>query len=244
MSLYRLLARARAPIIREWAAKRLPAEINMNVDRQILDANWRLHMKRAIGQVTGTKQNGGVAVDFLGDIRKAFETLVRELLWHYAIKEGYPLDLLYMALSAYTWTRYLVIGGFTSRGIIPHRGIAAGSTSATYELALYMLGVTHRLASENIPVTLSIHVDDTSLSCIARDFGEAVEWMVQAILAVHDELVNVRKLAWALDKTQITASSAALARFILDKVKHLTGGEVQDQVRRLEITSSQNPKAG
>ena len=87
-------------------------------------------------------------MDFLGDIRKAFETLVRELLWHYAIKEGYPLDLLYMALNAYTWTRFLVIGGFTSRGIIPHRGIAAGSTSATYELALYMLGVTHRLASE------------------------------------------------------------------------------------------------
>ncbi len=79
-------------------------------------------MKRAIGQVTGTKQDGGVAVDFLGDIRKAFETLVRELLWHYAIKEGYPLDLLYMALSAYTWTRYLVIGSFTSRGITPHRG--------------------------------------------------------------------------------------------------------------------------
>ncbi len=58
-------------------------------------------MKRAIGQVTGTKQDGGVAVDVLGDIRKAFETLVRELLWQYAIKEGYPLDLLYMALNAH-----------------------------------------------------------------------------------------------------------------------------------------------
>ena len=99
VSLYRLLSRARAPIIKEWARK-LPAEINMNSDRQILDANWRLCVRRAIAQVTGSEGLSGWAVDFLADIRKAFETIVRQLLWHYAVKEGYPLDLLFLALQA------------------------------------------------------------------------------------------------------------------------------------------------
>jgi hypothetical protein len=68
------------------------------------------------------------------DIRKAFETVDRQMLLHPGKVAGYPLDLLYMSLQAYSWCRFVVSGGYSSRGVFPKRGIAAGATGATYEL--------------------------------------------------------------------------------------------------------------
>jgi hypothetical protein len=48
VSLYRLLSRARSHIITEWSMKASPHEMNMATRRHILDASYRLHMKKAI----------------------------------------------------------------------------------------------------------------------------------------------------------------------------------------------------
>ncbi len=76
--------------------KAFPHEVNMATRRHILDASYRLHMKKAIQLMLKPEQHAQCTIEVVADIRKAFETVDRQL--HYAKVYEYPLDLLYLFL--------------------------------------------------------------------------------------------------------------------------------------------------
>ncbi len=75
------------------------------------------------------------------DLQKAFDHVDRQVLWKMVEAQGFPMDLLATSLVSYGWGRNFVLNTEVSRRIYAHRGIAAGSPYAPYELAVHLVGL-------------------------------------------------------------------------------------------------------
>ena len=95
-----------------------------------------------------------------GDVSKAFDSVKRAKLIGLAQLFGYPLAVLRLTLSAYSWARRVMLHSIVSRPIWAHRGVGPGCTTATFELNLYFLEAMVSLASRLPTLTLTVHVDD------------------------------------------------------------------------------------
>ncbi len=148
VSLYRRRSRARASVIKEWSMQASPREVDMAARRCILDANYRLHMKRAVHRVLRPEGQTQCTIEVSADIRTAFETVDRQLLWHYAKVHQYPLDLLFSSLQAYAWDRMLV-----QRTQEVHYCRGHGSRLRIRPLPF---GTVHRVRASELPIRISV----------------------------------------------------------------------------------------
>ncbi len=80
-------------------------------------------------------------------IKKAFEQVNRARLFDFAVSEGCPLCPILASMAACAWPRRLLRGSYAGRSIRPTRGVAAGSSLATFELELCLTDAARRLAS-------------------------------------------------------------------------------------------------
>ena len=71
-------------------------------------------------------------IEFQSDLAQCFEFVDRILLWHAALRSGFPLPVLRMSLSSYSWPRYLIMSGLVSQCKYALRGIVAGSNFAAF----------------------------------------------------------------------------------------------------------------
>ena len=75
------------------------------------------------------------------DLVKAFERIPYRVLLREAIKLGYPLRLLRLAIAVYKLPRIVRVGIAVSDLIWATRGIVAGSGGATTEMRIVMIDI-------------------------------------------------------------------------------------------------------
>ncbi len=109
------------------------------------------------------------------DLRKAFEQVNRSRFLDLAIDEGCPTQPLIVSMLSYRWPRRLVYQKFVGDPILPTRGIAAGSSMATFELEVYLTDATRRVTSLTPRPVSSVHVDDISLFAVGPTLVQAVQ---------------------------------------------------------------------
>lgn len=97
------------------------------------------------------------------DLTKAFELVDHQILADAAERHGSNLSVLRLTVAAYMLGRVIGIDGVYTVVIFAHRGITAGSGSATTELTLMMIGIVFELSSRPC-ILVKLYVDDLTLS--------------------------------------------------------------------------------
>ena len=224
---FRLWARARAQTIRDWTTT-VPeyAEIvNMLPGRCTTDAVWRAQVMGMVADVEELH-----AAELLWDIRKCYENVLHAELQEQAREQGYPMALLRVSLV-------------TSK-IFPKAGIVAGSSMATFEIAVLM----QKLLRGQMPILgikMSLHIDDLSLSIARNTTTALIADLATAAAAITHVLETRLHLPIAADKSQVLGSSEAVDKAL---VAHFGNqlGPVVTTARRLGVDHSlrrvkQNP---
>ena len=138
-------------------------EVNMASGRNTTDAIYRQQVRLCKG---AGADDVGKSVEVNWDLSKAFDHVGRRGLVTAAKKLGYPVLLLLNSLHSYGWSRRFVLNKELSSVIKSHRGVAAGSPFAPYELMVAIFGIVSIVRSWETPGvghSLSVHVDDIAL---------------------------------------------------------------------------------
>ena len=98
----------------------------------------------------------------LVDVTKAFGHVTRATLHISGRRCNYPTILLRCSLGSYAWPKRRLLDGMVSPDMFSHRGVGAGSTGATFEIACYVYQAGVDVHPTLSTVYLSIHVDDVS----------------------------------------------------------------------------------
>jgi hypothetical protein len=191
---------------------------------------WGLNLENAN---SGHHQHGKKHIEFLLDVRKAFEHVNRSQLLEEAIVNKFPMAEALASISSYCWPRYITCEGLIAEPIVPKRGIAAGSAFATFELWCLLRSAIMNLQIAHPNSTLCLHVDDLCLTATGETNEEVlIEAESMASMAVH-EFTKLKGLPFAEEKTYVISSDAALARAAARNI--LPSATAVETVRRLGV---------
>jgi hypothetical protein len=118
----------------------------------------------------------------------------------------------------------------------PTRGIAAGSSTATYELWAVLKPVLDRLAKADPTLIICLHVDDLSVTATDSDTERCTDRLVSAAMLVNHDISNTLQMQFASDKGYVIASTEQAARIIAAQLPMPT--QAAHSVRRLGIDYS------
>jgi hypothetical protein len=148
---------------------------------------------------------GEHACELLMDFTTFVDSIDRELLWTAGLQAEYPLWLLRLALQSYAWERRLVgQDGLASTALRPTRGVGPGSATAIFECKLFVLALVRDM--EQMPIQISLHVDDLALWCK----GSSVEQLVSRVGSAYLRLRALLKqygLQTSAEKGGLVATS-------------------------------------
>jgi len=196
----------------------------MQQDRHTLDAVWR-------AQVRSVASPGRQAIEINWDIKKCYENVRHSDLQKKAKEAGYPLSLLRVSLNSYTWPRRLLgEHNTTAPPISPKKGIVAGSSAATFEIALLLQHALGEIAEKH-GVVISIHVDDLAVE-VTADSAQAVVDKTIAVAAEIQAVLRDLGLPLASDKSLVLCSSEQ-AKTLFSRTVGDQLGKVVDMARRL-----------
>ncbi len=235
-SSFRTYARIRRSEIREWFVafcKKWP-EVNMAPGRHTTDAVWREQMRRCLhhGQTKSAEINW--------DLSKAFDHVGRAKLFQIAVQRGYPAGVLANSLVSYGWQRKFILDTEVSGSLASHRGIAPGSPSAPYELAVYLAGLSeivaaYRASIEGMRIVLSVHVDDIALTVAGPSTEEVVHHSSQLAEALANHIEGELSMCLDLkDKAFTMASDTSTLRGVMGALGRLAG-QAADSIKRLGV---------
>ena len=142
-------------------------------------------------------------VEWNWDLQKAFDHVDRKILWSKAREADYPMGILATSLNSYGWSRRFILNREVSPVIRAGRGVAAGSLYGPYELAVYVAGIIVIVRDWNrinnpkgLHATLSIHVDDISVSITGRNGPALVRASGELARELND---HINELGMKLD---------------------------------------------
>ncbi len=152
----------------------VPVELGINIlpGRRVQDTTYRVQLK----QYVAGKNNDHpyTSCEMLADLTKAYDHVRRTELVAIARRFNYPLHILAVCLTSYSWPRRLVAGKMATEIIKPVRGILAGAMAAPYEMALHTLCVLvqvwdhHKSKCVEFALYLCLHVHDLSITTFAQ----------------------------------------------------------------------------
>jgi hypothetical protein len=119
--------------------------------------------------------------------------------------------LLRVSLRAYRWPRRLTYLGAASRPLFPQRGIAAGSTTATYELWAILKPAVDRLTARIPRIVCCLHVDDLCITSSARQADDVIHTLLDTADEVKETIQTRLGMPFARDKGFVIASSQEIA---------------------------------
>lgn len=221
-SVFRLWSKARSACWRAW-------------EQALPDSScWALGKHRSIEQAVwhqaalceGAAAKGEHAATILWDLTKAYEHVQHNLLWTLGVRFGAPLAVLRLALDSYTWPRVVQWLGFLADPVTPARGIVAGSSSATFEIKLALLGAAAHALQEHPSVGLGIYVDDISLTTQGKESDKVADIIAAGAADLADYIEVGLGLPLAQHKARTIASSASLARLVKARIPRLAGAIV------------------
>ena len=154
-TLVRLYERIRRPDIQIWRANCGDPGSFMVEGRSAADAVWVQTVRDE-----AVKELGLVSASVLLDLIKAFECVRLDVVWRVALRTGFPMAVLRLALRAYCHARRLVYRGVIGDPIVSTNAILAGGGFATDMLALLLTDTLAILRQEMPRVHLFVVVDD------------------------------------------------------------------------------------
>ena len=134
-------------------------------------------------------QQGTFIGVFLADLKQCYEHVGHQTLRDEFKVCSFPLHVLRFTLSSYCWPRRLMMDSALSEPVEPSRGIAAGSSTAAYDIKSYMLPNTQGLklgADED----LTIHIDDITTSVAMPTIQSSVNGLASLWGLVFDLITN------------------------------------------------------
>jgi hypothetical protein len=213
---YRVFAKLHMWTFLQWIYTQPRHGVNVTSGRHTLDATWR-------SRARDLSQRSGYAIEIQMDLKKAFEQVCRKRLVEVAIAEGCPLGPLLLSLAASRWPRRLVYGKRASSPFCPTRGIAAGSSLATFELEVYHTDAIRRVTAILPRPVVSVRVDDVSTCVAGKSLRAALRNFTHALATCHYEFVSELNSQFAADKTQLIVSHNQLGPLVLQRLRKHVG---------------------
>ena len=165
-TLIRVYERARRADVQAWRARCTDPCNYMVAGRTAADAVWVQSVRDE-----AVRELGMVSASVLLDLIKAFECVRLDVVWRTALRTGFPMAVLRLALRAYCNARRLVYRGIVGDPIFSENAILAGGGLATDLLGLLLQDTIQLLRIEVPRVHLFVVVDDLTI----RVEGKAAE---------------------------------------------------------------------
>jgi len=204
--LVRLWGRARAIVARQWEAAQARPYLFGGAGKGAQRAAWQVAFKAE----TAALKTHSYAESLL-DLIKAFERVPHHLLVRAARQQGYSLWLLRLSLSSYRLRRSIGVDAVYSRLVLAACGITAGSTFATSELRLLLIGAIDMVISVWCTVEVFVYVDDMTLAATGS-WTSAEALVAGATDMLVGILENDLHLAVSLTKSLAVGSSLKVAK--------------------------------
>ena len=135
----RVWMRARRDEAKQWEIKFDRPFLYAGSGRGSTVAAWKQASRAEVAAASEEKY-----AQVLLDLAKAFERIPYRVLMREALRLGYPLRLLRLAIATYRLPRVIRVGGAISDLVWAVRGIVAGSGLATTEMRLVMIDIVDK----------------------------------------------------------------------------------------------------
>jgi len=205
-SLIRIWGRARAVVARSWEAAQARPYLFGGECKGAQRAAWQAAFKAEAAALRTRSY-----AESLLDLVKAFEKVPHDLLVQAAAQLGYSRWVLRLSLSAYRLRRSIGVDAVYSRLVTATCGITAGSTFATSELRLLLIGAIDMTCSIWCSVEMFVYVDDMSIAAVG-DWASASALVAGATDMLVTILQNDLKMSVSLTKSVAVGSSLKVAK--------------------------------
>ncbi len=196
--------RIRRQVARDWELANPRPYLYAGVGKGANVAAWKQGARAELAQSLPHVLYGQALLDLV----KAFERVPHHVLVREAIRLGYSLWILRLALAAYRLGRVIRVDGILSTVVYAARGITAGSGLATTEMRILLMHIVDSACRLYPAATPTLFVDDLSIEA-AGTFTYIRKHLVPFVLYVcdrmTDDLLEVSKA-----KSVCTASSEEL----------------------------------
>ena len=200
----RVWMRIRRQVARDWELANPRPYLYAGVGKGANVAAWKQGARAELAQSLPHVLYGQALLDLV----KAFERVPHHVLVREAIRLGYSLWILRLALAAYRLGRVIRVDGILSTVVYAARGITAGSGLATTEMRILLMHIVDSACRLYPAATPTLFVDDLSIE-VAGTFTYIRKHLVPFVLYVcdrmTDDLLEVSKA-----KSVCTASSEEL----------------------------------
>jgi len=204
--LIRIWSRARRMVARSWEAAQARPYLYGGECKGAQRAAWQAAFKAE----TAALRTRSYAESLL-DLVKAFEKVPHGLLVLAAERLGYSTWLLRMSLAAYRLRRSIGVDAVYSRLVTATCGITAGSTFATTELRLLLIGAIDMTCSVWCSVEMFVYVDDMTVAAVG-DWASASALVAGATDMLVAILQDDLKMVVSLTKSVVVGSSFKVAK--------------------------------
>ena len=238
-TIVRIWERTRKGIAQRWSREHQRAFDWATQGRSSESAAW--HQSLLDEAAKGRHQQS--AAVFL-DLAKAFEMVRLEDIWRAGVHFGFPLDILRLALEAFSFARRLSFQGAVSEAVYSLSAILAGGGFAQLALLLVLLRPLDRMVFQytGCPISFCLYVDDIALHATG-----ASQQVLDLLSAATSEIVQIleddlamkvsRRSTWATHgdgKTIAAASSQALTRRLSTPMRRL-GIQMKNKAKHLGV---------
>ena len=216
-TIVRIWERTRKAVAQRWSRENQRAYDWATQGRSSESAAWHQSL---LDEAAKGRHELSAAV-FL-DLAKAFEIARLEDIWYAGVHYGFPLDLLRLALEAFSFARRLSFQGAVSETVYSLSAILAGGGFAQLSLLLVLLRPLDRMIFHytGCPISFCLYVDDIALhvtgaSQLVQDLLAAATTEIVELLEGDLAMKVSRRDKWADfgdGKTIAAASSRSLAR--------------------------------
>ena len=215
-AIYRLWTRIRTGVSSAWFGSLARPYFAMGRNKAAEDAAFEVSLA-----AEGGGREGGLAITTVGDLHKGYEMVDHEVALAAAVRYGYPLPLLRLALSMHRGRRRIAWKQTMSNAISTDRAIIAGCGLAMHILGLVCIAPADAFVAE-APRTLRVFrlcVDDFLLVFATapeerteEGRSETVEDAIAGTRSLVGHLQCMAKLPIAKSKGKTLASSALHGR--------------------------------
>ena len=214
----RLHGKARKPDIDQWEAANAREYLACSKGRGALDAVW----KRSILAEYAVNSHT-CALALLWDLKSFFDTIDLDLLRERAQQVNFPAVLVNLAIATYKTPRYVHTRQGVAEPVYPGRGVLPGCSFAKALIGVYYMPVMDEFCKRHPYISVSIYIDDITLSINAFKDEIAEELLLAAAIDMRDLIYNELLGAIAVDKAAVVSSSQTLAESFRAKLGPLAG---------------------
>ena len=215
-SLYRLWAKCRRPMCDQWEHENDRAYYAASKGRSTVDCVWRQAVRSQVAVSRGEQ-----AASVLWDI-KFYENVSHKKLVDRAIRKGFPVALIRVAIQMYRAPRHLSLKGLTLGGLHPSHGVVAGCAAATTFVKVYTLDPLDGFLLRNPFAQLDVYIDDFNIG--AQGTPTSIQYtLTEAAEDLSGVIQEEFECSISLEKAAVVASSDLTLRLVRKGLGGLSG---------------------